>query len=88
MESTTKTIEAYWNTGKDVYFVQVWRKDVNIQKPGLYYRWGEGKPGMFNLVAVTDSPTVTRSEFEDVMTSFINGLPPPAQPETLVSFPV
>jgi hypothetical protein len=69
-------VDAYWEVGGDVCFVQVWS---SADDHGLFARWSSGKPPMLYLAAKVQVATVSRRLFETMMSAFI-GMGVPAEP--------
>lgn len=63
------SVDAYWCTEEDVYFIQVWanRLNASTNDPGLFCRWSNGEPAFLNLVARVSDRYVTRAKFEALM---------------------
>jgi hypothetical protein len=79
------SVDAYWCTGQDAYFLQgrTREHDTGGHIPGLYFRWSPGSPSLFVLVAILDSPAISRNAFEHVMSQLASALPPGSRPRSL-----
>jgi len=63
-----RKVDAYWECGGDVYFVQVEALDPGGRAQGLYYRRFDA--GGVNLVAIVEPLPVVRKTFEAVLSQF------------------
>lgn len=67
-------VDAYWNMGTDVSFIQVISKEntANNLEVGLYAQWGNTIKECLTLTSIIEEAFITKSIFEQQMNEFIS----------------
>lgn len=67
-------VDAYWNWGEDVVFIQVAATSDDGLPPSLYARYSDRSSSRVNLYAVLTTKVVIRADFERTMHEFADKL--------------